>query len=203
MNKIFLEDKCIFLTNAKEHLVPEGKFLFIKYDSAETLKIAVDLFMKEKIIQILYVGCDDTDKVSRDFENIFTLIEAAGGLVVAKEGELLLIHRKGKWDLPKGKIEKGEAVETAAMREVEEECGVQGLAIEKDLQNTYHIYTAQNKTYLKKTYWFKMTADKMPLKPQLEEGITEARWMNKQEVSKAMQNTYLLIKEVLKDFIRN
>ena len=201
MNKIFLLDKCIRLVNTTDHLIPEGKFLFIKYDSIETLKIAVDLFVKEKIIQTLYVGCDDINKVSNGFENMFKLIEAAGGVVVDKEEELLLIYRKGKWDLPKGKIEKGEAVQTAAIREVEEECGVKGLTIEKELPTSYHIYTAKNKTYLKKTYWFKMSANKMPLKPQLEEDITEARWMNKGEVTKAMENTYLLIKDALKEFI--
>ena len=127
-------------------------------------------------------------------------IEAAGGAVqLRKNHKLLLIFRNGKWDLPKGKLERGESPEEAAIREVKEECGIRSLIITRPLCETYHSYELKGKPVLKKTYWFEMTCqeDEVPV-PQTMEGITEARWMDEKEVKKAMENTYPNILEVLK-----
>lgn len=107
------------------------------------------------------------------------------------KGEVLFIKRLGKWDLPKGHLEKGETSEEGAIREVEEECGISGLKIVSKLPTTYHIFRRKGKLILKETIWFQMSTDfNGELIPQTEEDITEARFLNAKMTSEALQNTY-------------
>ncbi len=132
------------------------------------------------------------------FISDYAFIEAAGGLVKNTNGDTLFIKRLGKWDLPKGKIDKGEDAKGAALREVEEECGISGLSIIGELVPTYHTYKRGGEKILKKTHWFEMLykGDK-PLKPQTEEGITEVRWFRENEMKMVLDNTYNSIRELL------
>lgn len=120
----------------------------------------------------------------QSFKKAFKIIKAGGGLVRNLQGEYLLIFRRGQWDLPKGKLELGESIESCALREVREETGVAGLTILKKLPKTYHLYTDSNgKIILKECYWFEMqTHDRKVLEPQHEEGISEAVWLSQSEV---------------------
>ena len=136
------------------------------------------------------------------FQNAMIVIQAAGGIITRKES-LLFIFRNNKWDLPKGKIDEGETPEAAALREVEEECGIHGHRIIRSLQPGYHIYRSPYKKSLgkwifKKTHWFEMayegTGDGIP---QTEEGITEIRWFNRNDLNEVMNNTYENLKELL------
>ena len=101
--------------------------------------------------------------------------------------------------IPKGKIEKNESIEFAAIREIEEECGITDLVIQKQLQDTYHIYTFKNNLILKRTYWFEFTSTFVgELVPQLEEDITSVEWLTDVEIeNKVLTNTYASIKELL------
>jgi 8-oxo-dGTP pyrophosphatase MutT (NUDIX family) len=111
-----------------------------------------------------------------------------------------MIFRNDKWDLPKGKLEVGENIEECAIREVEEECGVEELSIVKKLKSTYHTYKLNGKAILKRTYWFKMNSNyKLKLTPQFEEGITKVEWVSISEVPSKLENSYGNIKEL---FIR-
>ncbi|RZJ75129.1 MAG: NUDIX domain-containing protein, partial [Flavobacterium sp.] len=126
------------------------------------------------------------------------VIKAAGGLVTNANGEYLFIFRNKKWDLPKGKVEKKEKIKIAAVREVEEECGVIIETRDQLLCKTYHMYELGNKVILKRTNWYKMTVKGLPtLVPQVEEGITEAVWVAPTLVSEKTKNTYPLILDVL------
>ena len=131
----------------------------------------------------------------------FHVIYAAGGLVT-NANDSLLIKRLGFWDLPKGKLEKDEAIQVAAMREVREECGVIGdLTIVKELEPTYHVYEYESDSIIKKTYWFHMIVSSTEkLIPQLEEGITECRWIPKEELSSYSIKCFPLIRALLLDF---
>jgi 8-oxo-dGTP pyrophosphatase MutT (NUDIX family) len=125
-------------------------------------------------------------------------IKAAGGLVRNEENKYLFIFRKGKWDLPKGKIDVGEKTKTAAVREVEEECGIKVTSLDDKLCKTYHVYEMDGETILKKTSWYRMRADDQPkLHPQQEEGITDARWLAPGDFMLVKQNTYPLIRDVI------
>ncbi len=134
-----------------------------------------------------------------EFVSHFKLQEAAGGLVKNELGEYLLIFRKGKWDLPKGKIDFDESPSEAAIREVKEECGIENLEIGKAVAISFHTYLHKNKDVLKKTHWFIMRSDsKELLVPQTEEDIEKVVWMNENQiVTEVFSNTYLSIKNLL------
>lgn len=126
------------------------------------------------------------------------VIKAAGGLVKNEQGQYLFIFRNGKWDLPKGKIEADEKNRIAAVREVQEECGIRILKSGKKICNTYHIYELNEKIILKKTSWYKMKAESQgELVPQLEEGITDVRWLGPGDLMMVKQNTYPLIRDLI------
>ncbi|RZL17943.1 MAG: NUDIX domain-containing protein [Pedobacter sp.] len=141
---------------------------------------------------------DDAKETFKSIKRKLTVIKAAGGLVTNANGEYLFIFRNKKWDLPKGKVEKKEKIKIAAVREVEEECGVTIESRDQLLCKTYHMYELGNKVILKRTNWYKMTVKGLPaLVPQVEEGITEAVWVAPTLVSEKMKNTYPLILDVL------
>jgi len=136
-----------------------------------------------------------------DFTRFFKVIEAAGGLVKNERGEVLMIYRLGKWDLPKGKMETGESPPNTAMREVEEECGVDQLTL-KDMRAfiTYHTYEMNDERILKRTYWYRMQSNfAKQLVPQTEEGITKVEWVpQNQTMNNKLKKTYQNIIEVIR-----
>ncbi len=130
----------------------------------------------------------------------YILIKAAGGLVYNQENKLLMIFRNGKWDLPKGKLEEAEDIKNCAKREVEEECGVSGLKVVKQLSDTYHTYKLNDEEILKRTFWFEMKTNYVgELIPQKEEGIIKVEWVKKEEIAIKLQNSYGNIKELFPD----
>jgi len=138
------------------------------------------------------------DAVVKAIKAACVRIKAAGGLVQNECGEYLFIFRNGKWDLPKGKVEKGEKMKKAAVREVEEECGVQVMQREQRICKTYHIYEINNKPVLKRTNWYAMRVKGVPeLIPQREEGITQALWVAPSKIAPLLENTYPSILQVL------
>ena len=128
-----------------------------------------------------------------------TVIKAAGGLVMNAKDEYLFIFRNKKWDLPKGKVEKGEGIKDAGRREVEEECGVKINTNDERLCKTYHVYEMGTRLVLKRTNWYSMTVKGSPkLIPQKEEGITKAEWLTAADLKPVLKNTYPSIIDVLK-----
>lgn len=148
--------------------------------------------------KFFYVLCNDAKAFLKDVAKSVTLIGAAGGLVKNDSGEYLFIYRNGKWDLPKGKIEKGEKVKETAVREVEEECGIKVSRLGEKICKTYHVYINRGEVVLKKTHWFKMKSKaEGKLKPQTEEGITDVRWFEKEHIEPIIANTFPSIMDVL------
>ena len=133
------------------------------------------------------------------FKEQFTCIDAAGGLVTNENDELLFIFRKGRWDLPKGKLDAGESLEACAVREVQEETGLQLVELGPHLCNTWHVYHERGAYILKQSIWYKMTASSNEiLVPQTEEDITSIKWIPQEELSEIMSDTYPSIREVLR-----
>lgn len=125
-------------------------------------------------------------------------IEAAGGLVKNEVEEYLFMYRNNTWDLPKGKLDKYETPEIAAIREVQEETGIQKVVLGKFMCSTWHTYAHKKGTVLKQTYWYAMNAPKnQKLVPQLEEGITELRWIAKPQFQVIAENTYPSVLDVI------
>ena len=137
----------------------------------------------------------------RAFLKAFRVIRAAGGVVRKGDanGKILLIYRLGKWDLPKGKIDAGESKRKAALREVEEECGIDRLKIIAPLPDMHHLYQIKNQWVVKETYWYDMISKtESALRPQIEEGITRVEWMSPSAIRKVLPKAYASIAELLK-----
>jgi len=128
----------------------------------------------------------------------FNFLRAAGGIVKSRNNRLLFIHRLGVWDLPKGKVEKEETVKVAAEREIIEETGITGLTNEGLICLTWHTYTMKGREILKETAWYAYSVEKEEkLIPQTEEDITEAKWVEKDQLNQIRENTYPSIIDVI------
>jgi hypothetical protein len=143
---------------------------------------------------------EDYKAIKKSVKKQFKVVKAGGG-IVEKDDKILLIFRKGKWDLPKGKLDKGEKKKKGALREVEEECNVK-VEIAGKITSTWHTYIRKGKKHLKKTYWYRMNLlDDSDMRPQLEESITDVRWMGEHDTQQAMVNSFRSIRHVIKKYL--
>lgn len=200
MYKIFINDKPFILAPKTNRFETGQGSLLIAYSELQNLKQAVDLMNLSVVSNLTITG--DVEAMWKEFLQEFKLINAAGGVVKSKENKVLFIFRLGKWDLPKGKVDKGETLEQAAIREVEEECGISKLIISGKLLTTYHTYTLKGKNIIKASHWYSMTTtDITPLKPQTEENITDARWVSADEIPLLLKDAYPSIAEVINKYV--
>lgn len=176
MYKVFFNDKLVLLSDEKNFESNLSGFLYVKYDFIEELTECIDLMKTTDVIQGLVFLSDDLEGLWKDFNSLFKNIDAAGGVVTNGDNDVLMIYRNDTWDLPKGKLEKGEQVEEAALREVEEECGITDLTLAEPITRTYHTYPLKDKMVLKCTHWFLMNSEQKDFVPQLDEGITKVEW---------------------------
>lgn len=190
MYKVFVNEKPLFLTNAIEK---ETDFQLFLLESIDIEQLIVKMFKNK--IQKASLYYPDEKVILKKLKEKIPVAKAGGGLVYNKKGEVLFIFRNGKWDLPKGGIEKNEDIEHTAIREVEEETGVSELKIVKKLQKTYHVFRRNGKFKLKITHWFEMTSSyEGTLTPQEKEGIEKAVWLKPEEIPVALKNSYENIK---------
>ena len=196
MYKVFVNDKPLFLTN---EISKETDFQLFLLESIDIEQLVINYFQNK--IQKAYLYYPDEAELLRVFKSKIPVSKAGGGLVYNKNCDVLFIFRNGKWDLPKGGTEKGEEIELTAMREVEEETGVNNIQIIKKLQKTYHVFKRNGIYKLKITHWFQMesTFEGIP-EGQLEEGITEVVWKNPTEIREALKNSYENIKLLFEDY---
>ena len=147
----------------------------------------------------LQITVADYELVKAYLRNKFKVVKAAGGLI-RKKDKFLMIYRMKKWDLPKGKKEKKEKYKETAVREVGEECNI-SVKIGKKICTTWHTYTMNKRSMLKKTRWYVMDViDDSKMKPATEEDIEELRWMNPKEVYHALQHSYKSIQYVFEEY---
>jgi 8-oxo-dGTP pyrophosphatase MutT (NUDIX family) len=190
MYKVFVNDKPLFLTNK---IQKETDFKLFLLDSVDIEKIIIKYFQNKIDKAILYHP--DEKEILKKIKEKIPVQKAGGGVVYNNEGKILFILRNGKWDLPKGGTEKNENMESTAMREVEEETGVNKLKINRKLPKTYHIFKRNGKYRLKITTWFEMSTNfEGELNGQVEEGIEQVVWMDKKQIKQAMENSYENIK---------
>jgi ADP-ribose pyrophosphatase YjhB (NUDIX family) len=201
--KIFYKEKPIYivdeLTAHLKEIIAKEDVIFTENVETNKSKLLKDLSSKEKTAAVIFGK--DFEKQKAHFCNQFEIIEAAGGIVQNEFKDLLFIYRLGKWDLPKGKLEKNENLETCAQREVEEETAIVGLVLKKKVSQTYHIYKEHEKDILKISHWYHFTCPAMQnMIPQTIEGITEVKWIPTQNIKEPIANTYGNIKEILSTF---
>ncbi|RXR21524.1 NUDIX hydrolase [Flavobacterium stagni] len=190
MYKVFVNDKPLFLTN---EVAKETDFQLFLLESVDIEQLIVKMFNNK--IKKAYLYYPDEKEILKKVKEKIPVKKAGGGLVYNAEGKVLFIYRNGKWDLPKGGIEKNEDIEDTALREVEEETGVNQLKITRKLQKTYHIFKRGGKYRLKITHWFEMKTNfKGTPTPQANEGIEKVAWLSPEEVRDALGNSYENIK---------
>lgn len=167
------------------------------YKIDELLRLMTD--NKFKDVDSITFTSSEKESLIKYIKTKFKVIEAAGG-VVDNHNKTLLIYRKGRWDIPKGKIEKGEKKRVCAIREVEEETGVKAEIVTK-ICTTWHTYVTNRKYILKKTHWYSMQCiDDTHLSPQQEENIKEAKWMTLSELRAALYESYRSIRVVIQEY---
>ncbi|MDB5227729.1 MAG: ADP-ribose pyrophosphatase [Bacteroidota bacterium] len=208
MYKLFINNKTVFLCQNPaivENLMHED-FIIEPYVNKEKFRSTLNIILNNINKSNVVLFYPDIEKLFAEVTSHFECIEAAGGVVKNQSNETLLIHRLGCWDLPKGKIEKKETIEQAAIREVLEETGLTGVKILKPItfkkllnKATYHSYYIGEKLALKVSYWFEMFTTSENLIPQKDEHIEQAIWVKAHDIPSYFDNMYPSIIDVLKE----
>lgn len=192
MYEIFFNDKSIILTNVAEN-INNVKYFDLK-------DVSIDFIISElskKEVEKIYLYHPKEEKLLKKFKQKLPVIKAGGGVVTNAKGKFLMMKRNGKWDIPKGKKEKGENIAVCALREVEEETGVKKLFLERFRTKTYHIFKQDGQYFLKETYWYDMTTKyKGTLIAQKEEGIEKVGWKTEAEVKQLLKKSYKNIQKI-------
>lgn len=205
--KIYFGHKPLFLTNEIDDTilpyVHHDDAVFIDELSSRSVNAMIHEMQQEKVHAGVFYH-PDLEALRKAFYKKFTIVLAGGGLVRNANDEVLLIYRRGKWDLPKGKLDKGETLEDCAVREVEEETGLKGLRMGPSLMITYHTYHEGARYILKESHWFSMKIKgSQQLVPQLAEGITEIRWVKPAGLSAYFAESYPSVVDVLRLWAAN
>lgn len=196
MYKIYIGEKPIILA-ASEAKTSFPELQTMEYDGkAQSLLEQIEAFEENRFSGSgLLIYASNLKELLKDFFDFYKIIEAAGGLVLNEKQEILAIYRLGVWDLPKGKVEKGETLDAAAIREVQEETGLQAIELKRHLIDTHHTYIdpRKNRRVLKISHWFLMQTKENELVPQTEEDIELAVWLPVEE----LKNKTVIYKNIL------
>lgn len=201
MYKVFIYNKPIYLTDDQDILNSVKQSSIYSCENQHDREAILNIHKKTPDSEPLYVFNNNLNTLWEIFFDEFKKIDAAGGVVQNTNNSILFIYRNDVWDLPKGKVEKDEPIELAAVREVEEECGIVAPKLGEKLITTYHTYATKKRNFIKRTHWYLMSYDlqksSSALTPQLEEGITKAIWAKEEEFKELLSNTYGSIVDVI------
>jgi 8-oxo-dGTP pyrophosphatase MutT (NUDIX family) len=202
--KIYFNDKPLFLCNEIDKTIQpyvhHDDALFIDELNSHTIKTMIHEMQQQAVHAGIFFH-PDLEELKKAFFKKFTLVQAAGGLVLNEKEEILLMFRRGKWDMPKGKLDKGEKLEDCAIREVDEETGLKKIELVSPLTITYHTYHEGTKFILKESHWYMMKVNgEQILTPQTEEDILELRWVNVNDLDKYRKDSFPSIQDVLEAF---
>lgn len=199
--KIYFGNKPVYLCDEINREIEEYKHhpdvVYIDEVNHHAIKALLHEIVKPEFHAAILFH-EDVEHTRKLFWKHFTVIQAAGGLVENERGDVLMIFRRNKWDLPKGKLDAGETLEQCAVREVEEETGLTELRLGKLLLTTYHTYEDFGKHILKESYWYLMQAPgQNKLTPQVEEEIHALEWVAPAAIPEKLKNTFPSIVDVL------
>lgn len=203
--KIYFNDTPLFLCDSMDETIDpflhHDDAVFIDELDSHTVKSMIHEMQLEKVHAGVFYH-PDLEALKKAFFKKFTLVQAAGGLVQREDRSILLIYRRGKWDLPKGKLDKGEQLEECAVREVEEETGLKDVQLQSPLLITYHTYHEGTRFILKESHWYTMqVTGQQQLKPQTEEDIYDIRWVPLEEIESYTGKVFPSVKDVLHAFL--
>ena len=199
--KIYINNKPLILTTdarayIAEHPVAEG-YIYFEGAFPRHFRLALQHIGKSGTLGAI-IEDFSPESLQEELYELFTPIDAGGGVVLNENNEVLMIFRRGKWDLPKGKCDEGETIDECALREVSEETGLHKLKLGEKICDTYHVYSQNKQNLLKRTAWYKMkgTVKEEPV-PQAEENILEVRWVSDEEFPLVVYKSYEAIREVM------
>jgi 8-oxo-dGTP pyrophosphatase MutT (NUDIX family) len=199
--KIYFNNKPLFLCDSIDEAIQpyihHDDAIFIDELDAHTVKTMIHEMQQAHVHAGVFYHRDLNELKQVAFKK-FSVIRAAGGLVKNNSNEILIILRRGKWDLPKGKLDAGEKLEDCAVREVEEETGLRGVTVNSFLTVTYHTYNEGTKFVLKESHWFTMdVSEGQTLTPQTEEDITEIKWVGIREINSYLSKAFPLMSDII------
>lgn len=199
--KVYFNNKPLYLCDTLsadlESYVHHDDAVFIDEFSTPAVNSMIHEMQVDKVHAGVFLH-DNLEELKKSFWKKFVVIQAAGGLVFDEQENMLFMFRRGRWDLPKGKLEPGESTEECAVREVEEETGLKNVFLQDFLVTTYHTYHENGKYILKESHWYAMRASgKQHLAPQFEEDITEVKWVKKEDLPVIIENTFPSIADVV------
>ena len=200
MHKIYFERRCIIICDPSEEALSDPNS--VEFHPGERIDVhaLVRMFEVQDTLSRIYIPTPDIEQTYRRICGEFREVNAAGGLVSNRRGDFLLISRSGLWDLPKGHQEAGEDIEVTALREVQEETGVEELELRRLICITDHVYLRGGVWHLKHTWWYDMLyTNPTDLTPQREEDISKAAWVAKSSLPPFLKNTYPSIQEVFRE----
>ena len=200
MHKIYFEKRCIIICPEGDEALSDPNAVEFRLGGRTDLGTLVQMFEASDSLARIYIPSADAEETYRRICSEFKEVNAAGGLVSNRRGDYLLISRYGLWDLPKGHQEPGEDIAVCAIREVQEETGIDALEIRRLICVTDHCYLRDGVWHLKHTWWYDMLyTDPTNLTPQREEDITQAAWVAKSSLPPFLKNTYPSIIEVFRE----
>lgn len=200
IHKVYINDRPLFMLHKRDlaGFDTTGNVLVAHYiQKVKFLHNYIDLMEKSQKYDAIYLFSNDPAQLWADFQKVHELLPAAGGIVFNAKDEFVAMYRRGFWDLPKGKIDNGESEMIAAVREVQEECGLQALTVIKPIITTWHTYPLKKRRILKPTSWFAMTTEDIELVPQTEEDIEKIIWTSKADFMQFCTPVYQSILEVI------
>lgn len=203
MYKVFISDRPLTIRSRQNtSLELRDGHLHFHASTSDELDHIIQLIESDTNIRAVHVYNQDPELLYNALAATCHIVHAGGGIVLNTKGELLFIHRRGSWDLPKGKMDDGETIEQTAVREVAEECGIPEPELVRHLKTTWHIYQESGKRILKPTEWFLMRSSyEGRLSPQNEEGIDEVRWVARQHWRELAKQSYPNIADLIEDLI--
>jgi ADP-ribose pyrophosphatase YjhB (NUDIX family) len=200
MHKIYIEKRCIIICPPDELSLSDPNAILYNIGTSVDIPALVGLFESSDTLVKVYIPTDDIEDTYRRICAEFVEVNAGGGLVSNRRGDLLLISRNGLWDLPKGHQDPGEEISVTALREVQEETGIYELVLRDLICITDHCYIRDGKWHLKHTWWYDMLyTDPTDLTPQKEEDISKAAWVARSSLPPFLLNTYPSIIEVFRE----
>ncbi|MBO5876746.1 MAG: NUDIX domain-containing protein [Bacteroidales bacterium] len=200
MHKIYFEKRCIIICPPDEQTLSDPNAVLYNIGTNEDISTLVELFETSDTLARIYIPAENIEDTYRMICSEFVEVNAGGGLVSNRRGDFLLISRNGLWDLPKGHQDPGEDISVTALREVQEETGIDQLIPRGLICVTDHCYRRDGKWHLKHTWWYDMLyTDPTDLTPQREEDITKAAWVARSSLPPYLLNTYPSILEVFRE----
>ena len=200
MHKIYFEKRSIIICPENDPALSDPNVIIFRPGDAFALHTLVGMVESSDTLHRICIPSDDTEAMYRRICAEFKEVNAGGGLVSNRRGDFLIISRNGLWDLPKGHQDPGEDIDVTALREVQEETGINELELRGLICVTDHCYIRDGIWHLKHTWWYDMLyTDPTDLTPQREEDISKAAWVAKSSLPMFLQNTYPSIVEVFRE----